>query len=361
MKYVFLIILLAHGLIHLLGFAKAFYSTEIVKQLSGVSKPIGALWLVAFILFIITSSQFFNNKKWFYFAFAAIFISQILIVLAWKDAKFGTIANLLILVVSIVAMGNYNFSKMVENETLALQQSIDTAAKTIITQNDINRLPVSVQKWLTKSGVVGKEKVRYVHLKQVGKMKTMRNAKWMLFTAEQYFNTRNPAFIWETKVDIMPFISLNGRDKLSNGEGEMLIKLLGLIPVVNESENEKINSGTMLRFLAETCWFPQSVLNDYIEWEAINETSAKATLTINGKSVSGVFTFTLDGDFKSFEANRYYGGKKESKLEKWFIEATDYKSFNGIRIPNKCKVTWKLADGDFEWLNLEITALEHNI
>ena len=34
---------------------------------------------LTFILFIITSSQFYSNKKWFYFAFIAILISQILI------------------------------------------------------------------------------------------------------------------------------------------------------------------------------------------------------------------------------------------------------------------------------------------
>lgn len=117
----------------------------------------------------------------------------------------------------------------------------------------------------------------------------------------------------------------------------------------------------MLRYLAELCWFPQAAIKDYVQWETIDATSVKATLKVNDKSVSGLFSFTSEGDFKSFEANRYYGGKLDSKLEKWHIEALDYNSFNGIRIPNKCKVTWQLANSDFEWLQLEVTDIEFNI
>ena len=62
----------------------------------------------------------------------------------------------------------------------------------------------------------------------------------------------------------------------------------------------------------------------------------------------------------SFEAQRYYGGKNDSKLEKWYVEMLSYKTFNGITIPNKSSVTWKFNEGDFNWLQLEITNLKFN-
>ena len=113
MKFVFAFVVLIHGIIHLMGFVKAFFSTEINKQMLGISKPIGALWLIVFILFIVVSATFLNNKKWFYVAFAAVLISQFLIITAWQDAKFGTIINILILIVAILTYNKYRTHKRI--------------------------------------------------------------------------------------------------------------------------------------------------------------------------------------------------------------------------------------------------------
>jgi hypothetical protein len=96
-----------------MGFVKAYFSTEINKQILGISKPVGALWLLSFMLFIAVSATFLNNKKWFYIAFVAVCVSQILIIMAWKEAKFGTIINIIILLVAISAFVNNQFHKMV--------------------------------------------------------------------------------------------------------------------------------------------------------------------------------------------------------------------------------------------------------
>ena len=191
-------------------------------------------------------------------------------------------------------------------------------------------------------------------------MRTKPNGNWMPFKAAQVFNVENPAFVWQTKVVALPSLKMVGRDQFIDGKGGMLIKLAGLIPVVNTSDNPKINSGAMLRYLAEICWFPSAALNEYIQWETVDSNSAKATFNCNNQSVSGIFSFNDNGDFIAFKADRYYGGGEKSQLEKWLITAEDYKVFSHIKIPSQCKVTWKLKEGDFNWLNLEVTDLKYN-
>lgn len=361
MKIAFGILLLIHGIIHQIGFVKAFYSTEITMPVLGVPKLIGALWLLNFITFIVTSISFCNNNNWFYLAFIAVCISQILIISLWKDAKFGTIANIIILLVSLSAFGNFKFNQRVENEAMAILNHTSAPNTDIITEKQIQNLPEIVQKWLRNSGAIGKPNVTSVRLKQKGQMKTKPNNKWTSFTAKQYFNIKIPAFIWTTKVTKNSIIHMVGRDKLLHNKGEMIIKLAGLIPVVNEAGNEKINQGTILRFLSEISWFPSAALNDYITWEAIDSNSAKAIITIDNKSISGIFKFNNEGDILTFETDRYFGGNDHAKLEKWVINMMDYKIFNGYKIPYKCHVTWKLKEGEFNWLNLEITDLEYNV
>ncbi len=360
MKYVFLFILLIHGLIHLMGFAKAFQLATIENIVSPISKPIGAIWLIATLLFMISAAGFFMDKSlWPTVAIVALLLSQLVIVMTWKDARWGTLANVIILVVAVPAFANFQFQKMVDREIDALLIHV-ASQPSVAVQNQSEALPEPVQRWLKKSGVMDKESVSCARIKQNGRMRTAPDGKWMNFSASQYFDFLNPAFVWTTHVEMIPLISLVGRDKFTNGEGAMLIKFLSLVPIVNESNNEKINSGTMLRYMGEMIWFPSSVLSPYIVWEEVDSRTAKATMQYKNTLARGTFFFTEEGDFLAFEAERYYGGGTEARVETWRVEAIDYRTFDGVRVPYKNRVIWKLDEGDFTWLELEITALETN-
>jgi hypothetical protein len=354
-KVIFILILGIHGLIHLLGFAKSINPGSITQLTGTISRPMGFMWFLVAMLFIIAAAGYaFDKSFWPFPALAAVVISQVLILFSWGDARFGTIANVIILVVALPALGNFMFSRKIHKEQKELLENIQAPGNRLIIQADIQHLPQPVQTWLKASGIIDRPPVTVVRLKQLGEMKTKPEGDWIPFTAEQYFDVSNPAFIWTTRVDVMPMIYMNGRDKFDAGKGEMLIKLLSLFNVVNEANNPIINSGSMTRFLAEICWFPSAAMADYITWDAIDSTSARATLTLDQERVSGIFRFNDQGDLIAFEADRYYGGGPNAQKELWVIEMLDYAVFDGIRIPNKCSVTWKLDEGDFNWLMLEV-------
>ena len=116
-----------------------------------------------------------------------------------------------------------------------------------------------------------------------------------------------------------------------------------------------------MRYLGEIVWHPSSALSDYISWEEINSTAAKATMSYGGVTASGTFKFDENGDFVSFEADRYYYRKEGSTLERWVITAKkNYKEFEGIRVPVTLSVTWKFETGDFTWYKLEIREINYN-
>ena len=362
MKLLFAIFLLLHGAIHVMGFLKAFHLSEIKQLPQTISKPIGLLWITATILFLITSFLFFIRKEsWPLFAIISVLISQIVIMLFWQHAKFGSIVNAIVLLVAIQGFAEERFVKMTHLESTQLLQNIESKSPEVITEAQVLSLPPIIQQWMRYSGVIGKPKVVSVRLRQKGEMRTQPDQDWIPFTAEQYIDVENPAFVWAADVKKMPLISFRGRDKLQNGAGGMLIKVASLIPVVNASSNEKINSGAMLRFLGEMCWYPSAACSEYIHWEPLDENSVKATFTVNETSVSGIFTFSEEGKFISFEADRFYGANDSATLEKWFIEPLEFKIFQGVKIPAKCRVIWKLKEKDFNWLTLEICALDYNM
>ena len=97
MKLIFAALMLIHGLIHIAGFSKAFNYGGTKQLTTPISKNAGALWMLATLLFIIASVLFYMKKEyWWMMGTVAAAFSQLVIIMSWKDAKFGTIANVLI-------------------------------------------------------------------------------------------------------------------------------------------------------------------------------------------------------------------------------------------------------------------------
>jgi hypothetical protein len=356
------VILLIHGIIHLLGFAKVFHLGNIRQLTHDISKPAGILWLLAFLLFIAAFILWLMHiDKWTWVCITAIGLSQLLIFFAWQDAKAGSLANLILLLVAWQQNSSMHFQNMIREERRAIiTTTVPVLTQQTIAEGDLKSLPPMVQQWLRHSGVVGKPLVTTVRLKQTGKMKLKPGSNWMDFTATQYFQTQKPAFVWSTRVSMMPLVFFDGRDKFENGTGSMQIKLLSLIHLINENNTPPLNSGTALRYLGEISWFPSAALNDYVSWEKVDSLRAKATLKLGTQTVEGLFTFAHNGELLAFEAERFYGSGNDATKERWLITHTGYKDFDGTRIPYRSTVTWKLKEGDFNWLQVEITSLELN-
>ena len=110
LRYIVSFIILVHGLIHFMGFAKAFNYGDMKQLTLPISKPAGIMWMLAAFLFVLSVILCLaKNGYWTLAAFPAIIISQVLITMSWQDARFGTIANVLILIAAIISWNNHYF------------------------------------------------------------------------------------------------------------------------------------------------------------------------------------------------------------------------------------------------------------
>ena len=119
MKYIFAALLFIHGAIHLMGFAKAFGYGENLPLSIGISRGSGILWLVTFLLFTISAVAFLYKADWWlWIGMTAALLSMALIITAWNDAKFGSIANIIILVVVVLTIKSFRFDMKFKNDVL---------------------------------------------------------------------------------------------------------------------------------------------------------------------------------------------------------------------------------------------------
>jgi len=345
-----------------MGFVKGFKWAQIQNLSSDISIISAIFWLVAFSLFALSVIGFMLGKFfWHVLAVLAVVISSVLIANTWNDAKFGMIPNVLILVAVTLSLSSCSMNKMITSETqeiLFLRQATDSH---IVTDANVKELPAPVYKWIQNAGMVGKPVIQSAYIKQNAQMKMNPEQKdWKSAKAEQYTVMDVPAFIWTVNMEMAPLIKVKGRDKFVDGKGEMLIKINSLINIVNE-KGERMDEGTLQRYLGELVWFPSLALSPYITWEAMDDYSAKATMKYKGTTGSGTFYFNEKGDFIKFEALRFKGNKEDAKRYPWVLTVDDYAVFEGIKVPSKMKATWKLYEGDWTWLNLEITSIKYNI
>lgn len=362
MRIAFFILLIIHGLIHLIGFIKAFELLNHKSLPLAVSKPGGIVWLLCTALFLLSAILFISkNSNWWIPVIPAVALSQVLIIGSWQHAKMGTIANVLIALVAVVAIAQTRFAGEVAKEMNHVKTLGKGNPPSQIKASEIESLPAPVRRWLANSGVNpgGHSGAITLHQNARIKMKPEQTG-WYPATAKQVISADPPAFVWTVHMQMNPFMHVSGMDKLENGKGEMRMLLWSLIPVVNEKGNERIDLGTLQRYLGEIVWLPHAALHPDMAWEGIDEHTAIATLTSGGKSAEGTFEFGPDGLLKSFSTLRYMGGDENASKRPWRIDVIENGELNGLRIPTKLKATWTLDDGDWTWMELEITGREED-
>ncbi len=266
---------------------------------------------------------------------------------------------IIVLIALTIVIGNIAFNKEVKSEVEKFFEKYKERKSEIVTEEDIKALPEPVQKYLRYTQIIGKEKIRTVRLKQGGYFRLKESQKWMPIKAEQYYDVDSVEFIWIGKVNFIPFLSIWAKDEFIDGKGNLVVKLLGLIKVV-DAKGPEIDQGEILRFLGECVWFPSAFLNDYIKWEAIDSNSAKATITYKGVSGSAIFHFNEKGEIVKIKAKRYREVNGKFVLDDWEIPIIEYKMFNSIVVPSKVNVIWKLSTGDFCYDKVEIIDIEYN-
>ncbi|MEZ5024304.1 MAG: hypothetical protein R2728_13765 [Chitinophagales bacterium] len=137
MRIAFGILMHIHASIHLLGFIKGLGINNIQALTQPISKTLGWVWFLAFVLFIVSFLMLaLKNQYWWTLALIAIIVSQILIFSFWQDAKFGSLANLIILFFIVPAIGLSSFNSKLIKERDSLSSMIED-----VSQNKLEDLP----------------------------------------------------------------------------------------------------------------------------------------------------------------------------------------------------------------------------
>lgn len=263
----------------------------------------------------------------------------------------------ILIFIGIVAItflaGKINLSIKFDKQVKKLFAQSKDISERKFNYKQIAGLPETVQRYFKYVLKEGQPYVSYVRLKHDGQFKIGLKKDWVRIQGEQYFTTEVPGFIWKGTTSM--FVA---RDMYIAKEGRLIATVLSTFNVVDIHGKRQYDESELLRWLAESVWFPTNFLpSENLKWETIDALSARLTFNHNGLLLFYIISFNERGEILQMETKRYMD---EQNLETWIIKPGNYEEMNGIIIPKHAEVFWRLKEGDFSYAKFTVRTIEYN-
>lgn len=365
MRWIVAFLLAVHGLIHLMGFAKAFGYAELPQLTQPISREMGLAWLAAGLLVVASAAMMiaWPRSSWIVGAVALV-MSQSVILSAWRDAWVGTVVNVVLLLVVAhgwLTEGPPSFRAQFERDVAAgLARPIEAPA---VTEADIAPFPEPVQRYLRAAGVVNRPKVRNYRLRFRGRIRSAPGTRWMPFEADQQSFADEPTrlFLMRARMYALPVEAFH---RLIGGHATMQVKVAGAIPMVDARGDEMDRSETVTLFNDMCLLAPGTLLDSGIAWEPLDARTVRARFTKGRHTISATLLFGDDGlltNFTSDDRSRASPDGKVFTRLRFSTPVRDYRDFGSARLAAHGEARWMLPEGEFTYGEFDLQDVAYNV
>lgn len=359
MQIAFSILVIMHGMIHAFGFIKAFGIFDLQQLTLDITRPLGILWLSACIMLVMAAVMFaFKNVNWMWFGLLGILISQTLIIYFWPAAKYGTVANVIILIAVIIQFATSGYYLRYQNDVKSDLQQKAYFENSALTETDISQLPDPVRKYIRYSGSVGKPKVNNFKVEFTGNIRKDEQSDWMPFTSQQYNFMHTPTRLFFTKA-VMKNLPVAGYHAFKAGHAFMDIRLLSLFKVQFQDGPEMDLSETVTFFNDMCCLAPATLIDKRIAWLMVEGNKVKASFTNNQITVSAWLHFNDEGALINFISHDRYSADAGKQLP-WATPLSDYQQINGYKLMRNAETIYRYPDRDLCYGTFKLVRVKYN-
>jgi hypothetical protein len=366
MTVLFAILLVVHGLTHLLGFAKAFGWAGLPQLTQPISQVFGVLWLIAGFLFLAGAGALFLWPRWWWAIGAcAIILSMFVIGRSWVDAKFGALANLVALVgvvCGFLAQGPMSLRAAYDRDVDRALTRVNAPAEPI-TDPDLAGLPAPVQRYLRVSGVVGQPRVRNFRARMHGRIRNGPDAGWMPLTAEQYNVIDQPErhFYLNASMFLIP---LQGYHRYVGSSATMRVRVAAIVPLVDAYGEEMTEAETVTLFNDMCVMAPATLVDRGIVWEPVDARTARASFTNGRHTIRAALSFNEAGELTNFRSDDRYRHSPDGKgyqKARWSTPLGAYRSFGSVRLASGGEARWDEPGREFTYIELTLDNVQYNL
>lgn len=242
---------------------------------------------------------------------------------------------------------------------ISLTQPQTQLQNEMFSQQDIAHLPEPVQKYFRHCGYIGTPKMSWMktEFEDVPFSTGVNKATLKInYTQYNFVETPNRLAFIDSSMFGIPF---QGFDSFEQGIGSMKGVIGKAFTLFNQKGTE-MDKASLVTVLAESLFVPNIALQDYITWEAIDDTQAKATITAFGLTADGIFSFNEAGEMVKFTTNDRMVVEFDGSEQRvpWSALCKSYElNQKGILQPTVLKAIWHYPEGDLVYFDGKIKTI----
>lgn len=272
------------------------------------------------------------------------------------------VAIIVVTIAGVAVYGAFRWPDVTRDIRARLEAARLPVEPRVVDLAELEGLPEPVQRYFRRVLREGQPMIAAVRVRHEGTF-NMGGAdqRWMTFSSDQLVITRRPGFDWNARMRMMPGAGVRVHDAYVAGEGILYAAVLGAIPVANLRGGGEIAEGELMRFFAESAWYPTALLpSQGVQWEAVDDSSARATLRDGSLAITLLFEFAADSTIAQVRAEargRTVG--KEIIPTPWQGRFSNYQEQSGMLVPMEGEVSWLLPEGPAPYWRGRIVEIEY--
>jgi hypothetical protein len=363
------VIILLHGLIHLLGAAKAMGWAEVAALKEPIGTVAGLGWLLAAALMLLTAGLAALRVDWWWrVAVPAVLVSQVVIVTSWSDARTGTLANAL-----LALCAGYGYASHGRRSLRArFHREVETALATsdpptdVVTDADLDHFPGCVAGYLRRSGAVGQPRVGSFRATIHGRIRGGATQRWMPFTGEQV-NTYGPEptrqFFIDASRSGLPVDVLH---VFSHGQASMQVRLCSVATLADAHGPELDRAETVTVFNDLCVLAPAALVDAPVTWQGSGDHTARAVYTLGSRTITADLAFNTAGELVDFVSDDRSAASADGKTftpRRWSTPLQGYRDVDPRHVAVDGEAHWHTTgtDDEFTYLDFHVDQINYNV
>lgn len=367
LRWIVAVVVVLHGLIHLLGAAKGLGWADVTQLKEPISAAMGVAWLAAAVLVVLAGVLLIIRARWWWVVGAvAVVASQTVIFTLWGDAKAGTVANIILLAAVVYGYASQGPASYRAQYRRRVDAALTEAPPNgVVTEADLAGLAEPVATYVRRSGAVGQPRVTNFRARIHGRIRAGTTTAWMSFTGQQV-NTYGPEpsrlFFMEATMFGLPVDVLH---TYVGPSATMRVKACSLVPMVNAAGPDMDQAETVTLFNDLCILAPAAIIDAPITWQTLDEHHVRGTFSNGAHTVTAELVFNDDHDLIDFISDDRTRSSRDGKSftpQRWSTPVREYRTIDSRRVGTRGEGRWHAPkpEGEFAYLEFNLDQITYN-